>query len=103
MGFRLVGGAYAPIPQSVEGGIHSDVLGLDFHIRERRLAVYDPVVRQWLQTPAEAAEARGTRIHRTTESRRRSRTAQRTTHTFTSTHLKDFRGNTNPFGKYGET
>ena len=58
MGFRLVDGAYAPIPPGVEGGIHSDVLGLDFHIRERRLAVYNPIGRQWLQTPAEAAEAR---------------------------------------------
>ena len=58
MGFRLVGGVYAPIPPGVEGGIHSDILGLDFHIRERRLAVYDPVERQWLQTPTEAAEAR---------------------------------------------
>ena len=58
MGFRLVGGTYAPIPPGVEGGIYSDVLGLNFHIRERRLRVYNPVGQQWLQTPAEAAEAR---------------------------------------------
>ena len=58
MGFRLVDGVYIPIPPGVKGGIHSDVLGLDFHIRERRLGVYDPVGGRWLQTPAETAEAR---------------------------------------------
>ena len=58
MGFRLIDGAYVSIPQGVESGIHSDVLGLDFHIRERRLGIYNPVEQQWLQTPAEAAEAR---------------------------------------------
>ena len=58
MGFQLVKGVYVPIPPGVDGSIHSDILGLDFHIRERRLEVYDPVSEQWLQTPAEAAEAR---------------------------------------------
>lgn len=58
MGFQLVKGVYVPIPPSVDGSIHSDILGLDFHIRERRLEVYDPVSEQWLQTPAETAEAR---------------------------------------------
>ena len=58
MGFRLVDGVYVPIQPGVDGGIHSDVLGLDFHIQERRLAVYDPVSEEWLQTPAEAAEMR---------------------------------------------
>ena len=57
MGFQLVDGAYTPIPPGVDSGIHSDILGLDFHIRERRLGVYDPVNEQWLQTPAETAEA----------------------------------------------
>ena len=58
MGFQLVKGVYVPIPPGVDGSIHSDILGLDFHIRERRLEVYDPVSEQWLQTPAETAEAR---------------------------------------------
>ena len=58
MGFQLVKGVYVPIPPGVDGGIHSDVLGLDFHIRDRRLAVYDPVAEQWLQTPAEQHAAR---------------------------------------------
>ena len=58
MGFQLVKGVYVPIPPGVDGSIHSDILGLDFHIRERRLEVYDPVGEQWLQTPAETAEAR---------------------------------------------
>ena len=58
MGFQLVKGVYVPIPRGVEGGIPSDVLGLDFHIQERRLSVYDPVSEQWLQTPAEQHAAR---------------------------------------------
>ena len=58
MGFRLVGGVYVPILQAVDGGIHSDVLGLDFHIQDRRLRVYNPVAGQWLQTPEEIAKQR---------------------------------------------
>ena len=58
MGFQLVEGVYVPVLPSADGKLHSDVLGLDFHIRERRLAVYDPVEAQWIQTPAEVAEAR---------------------------------------------
>lgn len=58
MGFQLVKGVYVPIPPGVDGSIHSDILGLDFHIRERCLEVYDPVREQWLETPAETAEAR---------------------------------------------
>ena len=58
IGFRLVDNDYVPIQPDVDGGIHSDVLGLDFHIRDRRLAVYDPVRQQWLQTLAEQQAAR---------------------------------------------
>ena len=58
MGFQLVKGVYVPIPPGVDGGVHSDVLGLDFHIRDRRLAVYNPVGEQWLQTPTEQHAAR---------------------------------------------
>ena len=58
IGFRLVDKEYVPIRPDVAGGIHSDVLGLDFHIRDRRLAVYDPVRQQWLQTSAEQQAAR---------------------------------------------
>ena len=58
MGFQLVKGVYVPIPPNVDGGVSSDVLGLDFHIRARRLGVYDPIEEQWLQTPAEQHAAR---------------------------------------------
>ncbi len=58
MGFQLIDGVYIPIPPGVDGGIRSDILGLDFHIRERRLGIYDSVGEKWLQPPAEAAEAR---------------------------------------------
>ena len=58
MGFQLVKGTYVPVPSGDDGDIHSDVLGLNFHIRDTRLAVYDPVSEQWLQTPAEQNAAR---------------------------------------------
>ena len=58
MGFRLIEGVYVPIPPGDDGRIHSDVLGLDFVIEERRLRVYDPMRGEWLQTPAEAYAAR---------------------------------------------
>ena len=57
MGFQLVDGVYIRIPPGVDNGIHSDILGLDFHIRELRLGIYDPIGGEWLQTPAETAEA----------------------------------------------
>ena len=59
MGFQLVEGVYVPIQENATGGIHSAVLGLDFHVAtDGRLAVYEPGMGQWLQTPAESAEAR---------------------------------------------
>ena len=58
MGFKLVDGVYVAIPAGADGGIHSDVLGLDFHLRDTTLEIYDPVRQEWLQTPAEAAEGR---------------------------------------------
>ena len=75
MGFTLVDGVYTPISADVDGGLHSHVLNLDFHIGdvERRLyapvpdldfpadvmglGIYDPVDDAWLQTPAESALA----------------------------------------------
>ena len=58
MGFRLVRGVYVPIPRGADGRIHSGVLGLDFVVREGNLKIYDPVRREWLQTPAEQEYAR---------------------------------------------
>ena len=58
MGFRLVEGVYMPISPGDDGRIHSDVLGLDFVIEDRRLRVYDPMRGEWLQTPAEEYAAR---------------------------------------------
>ena len=58
MGFTLVDGTYVPISEGVDGGLHSSVLALDFHVSNEGLDVYDPVANAWLQTPAEAASAR---------------------------------------------
>ena len=59
MGFELVNNRYVRIPEGVDGGIHSSALGLDFHLRdEEGLGIYDPVLSEWLRTPAEAATLR---------------------------------------------
>ncbi len=58
MGFTLVDGVYVPISEDEDGGLHSDVLSLDFHVDDVGLGLYDPVAGAWLQTPAESAEAR---------------------------------------------
>ncbi len=58
MGYTLVGGVYVPVSEHADGGLHSDVLSLDFHVDDEGLGLYDPVAGAWLQTPTEAAEAR---------------------------------------------
>ena len=58
IGFTLVDGVYVPLSGDRDGGLHSAVLGLDFHVGDVGLGLYDPVVGAWLQTPAESASAR---------------------------------------------
>lgn len=57
MGFELRGGSYVPISANRDGGLHAAALGLDFHVNDEGLGIYDPVAREWLQTPAESAAA----------------------------------------------
>ena len=58
MGFELVDGIYVPVSPGVNGGFRSSSLGLDFHLRDEGLGIYDPVANEWVRTRAEAAEAR---------------------------------------------
>ena len=58
MGFQLVDGVYVEVPVGVDGGLRSPVLGLEFHVRDEGLGIYDPVRSEWLQTPAESATVR---------------------------------------------
>ena len=55
MGFELVDDVYVPISAGATGGLHSAALGLDFHVDNVGLGIYDPVASEWLQTPAESA------------------------------------------------
>lgn len=57
MGFTLVDGAYVEIHPNVDDGLHSDALGLDFHLRGEHFEIYDPVAEKWLQTRAEQEAA----------------------------------------------
>ena len=68
MGYTLVEGKYVPVMGNRDGGLHSDVLNLDFYVDDEGLElddvhlelddvflrIYDPVARRWLQTAAEA-------------------------------------------------
>ena len=58
MGFTLVDGKYQPVPQAPDGGVHSEMLGLELHLQPDALQFYDPATGGWLQTPEETAEAR---------------------------------------------
>ena len=58
MGFTLVDGNYVPILPSEDGGFHSSVLGLDFHIDDGKIRIYDPTAGKWVQTIAEQEAAR---------------------------------------------
>ena len=56
MGFTLVDDVYVAIPPDDDGGIPSSVLGLDFHLQELKLGIYDPIADEWVQTRAERTE-----------------------------------------------
>ena len=58
MGFTLVDGRYVAISPNADDGIYSEVLGLEFRLRDIEVGIYDPVLGSWLQTPTEAAESR---------------------------------------------
>lgn len=58
MGFELVDGIYVEVPSDEKGGIHSSSLNLEFHLRDEGLGIYDPAASNWVQTRAEASEAR---------------------------------------------
>ena len=58
MGFELVDGSYKEITPDADGGIHSSVLNLDFHIRDEGLGIFDPETNEWVKTRAEAEAIR---------------------------------------------
>lgn len=61
MGFRLMDGEYVKIAPNAEGGIPSEILGLDFHLLADDFGIYDPSTGTWLLPPEEVADARAER------------------------------------------
>ena len=55
MGYELIDDVYVPISAGPTGGLRSSALGLDFHVDNVGLGIYDPIADEWLQTPAESA------------------------------------------------
>ena len=76
MGFRLKGETYEGIPENVDGSIPSVTLGVSFHLLDEGLVVYDEATGEWLQTPAEAAEAAEQRAAQETAARAREAAAR---------------------------
>ena len=58
MGYELVDGIYVEVSPDENGGFRSSSLGLDFHLRDEGLGIYDPVANEWVQTRAEAEAIR---------------------------------------------
>ena len=58
IGFQLVDGVYVDVPIGVNGRLRSPVLGLEFHVGDEGLGIYNPLTREWLQTPAASATVR---------------------------------------------
>ena len=56
LGFRLVGDAYVEIASLANGGLPSVALGLEFHVLDDSLGIYDPEAEAWLKTSTERAE-----------------------------------------------
>ena len=71
MGFRLVEDTYMQVSSTVDEGLHSEVLNLNFHLLDDGFGLFDPIAKQWLQTSAEAATERAQqaeeRVHQVEE------------------------------------
>ena len=67
MGFRLGDDGYVEILPLADGGIPSEVLGVNFHLLEDSFGIYDPKAEKWLQTPAQAADERAERANERAE------------------------------------
>lgn len=72
LGFRLVGDAYVEIQALANSGIPSVTLGLEFHVLEDSLGIYDPEAEAWLKTSAERAEDAEERANQEADARHKA-------------------------------
>ncbi len=72
MGFRLIGDEYVEIPALANGGLRSETLGLEFHVLEDSLGIYDPEAETWLKTSAERAEDAEERANQEADARHKA-------------------------------
>ena len=78
VGLRLNNdGEYETILSLPNGGIPSAVLGLEFHIQEDDLGIYNPITNEWLPTPAEKAEKEAEARRQEVQARRREAEARK--------------------------
>ena len=74
LGFRLMGDAYVEIPALANGGIPSVTLGLEFHVLEDSLGIYNPEAEAWLKTSDERAEDADERANQEATARQKAET-----------------------------
>ena len=67
MGFRLIGDAYVEIASLASGGLPSVTLGLELHVLDESLGIYDPEAEAWLKTSDERAADAETEVARLQE------------------------------------
>ena len=72
MGFRLIGDEYVEIPALANDGLRSETLGLEFHVLEDSLGIYDPEAETWLKTSAERAEDAEERANQEADARHKA-------------------------------
>ncbi|MCY3724788.1 MAG: Uma2 family endonuclease [Candidatus Poribacteria bacterium] len=72
LGFRLIGDAYVEIASLARGGLPSVTLGLEFHLLDESLGIYDPEAEAWLKTSAERAEDAEERANQEADARQKA-------------------------------
>lgn len=72
MGFRLIGDEYVEIPALANGGLRAETLGLEFHVLEDSLGIYDPEAEAWLKTSAERTEDAEERANQEADARHKA-------------------------------
>ncbi|MXV82800.1 hypothetical protein F4Z98_05445 [Candidatus Poribacteria bacterium] len=72
LGFRLIGDAYVEIASLARGGLPSVRLGLEFHLLDESLGIYDPEAEAWLKTSAERAEDAEERANQEADARQKA-------------------------------
>jgi Uma2 family endonuclease len=76
-GYRLDNGEYAAIPPRADGSLLSERLGLEIHMRDGQIRLFDPHAQRWLRSAEEEATARDAETVARREAEERAAAAER--------------------------